>query len=35
MMRTELASDAKQRLQNVLFPQGVTYANGNYETAET
>lgn len=32
---TELASEAKQRLQKVLFPQGVTFAEGNYKTAET
>jgi hypothetical protein len=32
---TELAIDAKQRLQKVLFPRGVTFAEGNYKTAET
>ena len=32
---TELASDAKQRLQKVLFPQGVSFADGIYKTAET
>jgi hypothetical protein len=32
---TEFSSDQKQRLQNVLFPQGVTFAEGNYKTAET
>jgi hypothetical protein len=31
----EVASDAKQRLQKVLFPQGVIFAEGNYKTAET
>jgi hypothetical protein len=32
---TEFASDQKQQLQKVLFPQGVTFAQGNYKTAET
>jgi hypothetical protein len=31
----ELASDSKQRLQKVLFPHGVAFAEGNYKTAET
>jgi site-specific DNA recombinase len=31
----EIASDQKQRLQKVFFPQGVTFENGNYGTAET
>ena len=31
----ELDGEAKQRLQKVLFPQGVTFANGNYKTVET
>ena len=32
---TDSSSDQKQRLQKVLFPQGVTFDNGNYRTAET
>ncbi|MCU1331225.1 MAG: hypothetical protein JWM08_217 [Candidatus Angelobacter sp.] len=28
-------SEQKQRLQQVLFPEGVTYAEGNYRTAVT
>jgi hypothetical protein len=32
---TESSSDQKQRLQKVLFPEGVTFDNGNYRTAET
>jgi hypothetical protein len=32
---TKLESDAKQRLQKVLFPQGVAFAKGSYKTAET
>src|SRR5580658_5151577 len=32
---TEFSSDQKQRLQKVLFPQGVTFAEGIYKTAET
>jgi site-specific DNA recombinase len=32
---TEFSCDQKQRLQKVLFPQGVTFADGIYKTAET
>ena len=32
---TEFSSDQKQRLQKVLFPQGVSFADGIYKTAET
>ena len=32
---TEFSSDQKQRLQKVLFPQGVTFADGIYKTTET
>ncbi len=32
---TEATSDQKQRLQKVLFPQGVTFADEIYKTAET
>ena len=32
---TELASAAKQRLQKVIFRQGITFAEGNYRTTET
>jgi hypothetical protein len=32
---TGLSSDQKQRLQKVLFTQGVTFENGNYRTTET
>jgi site-specific DNA recombinase len=32
---TEFSSEQKQRLQKVLFPQGITFADGNYKTAET
>ena len=28
---TEFSSEQKQRLQKVLFPQGVTFAGGEYE----
>ena len=31
---TELASDQKQQLQKVLFPQGVTFSDGIYKTTE-
>ena len=31
----EFSSDQKQRLQKVLFPQGVTFADGIYKTPET
>jgi hypothetical protein len=31
----EVSSDQKQRLQKVLFPQGVTFADGIYQTPET
>ena len=31
---TEFSSDQKQRLQKVLFPQGVTFAKGIYRTPE-
>src|SRR5215469_18652203 len=29
------SSEQKQRLQQVLFPEGVTYSEGNYRTALT
>jgi len=29
---TEFSSEQKQRLQKVFFPQGVTFAEGNYKT---
>ncbi|MCU1220234.1 MAG: hypothetical protein JWN42_1431 [Candidatus Angelobacter sp.] len=29
------AAEQKQRLQQVLFPEGVTHADGNYRTALT
>jgi hypothetical protein len=32
---TEFSSEQKQRLQKVLFPQGVIFADGNYKTEET
>ena len=32
---TTPSSDQKQRLQKVLFPQGVSFANGIYKTTET
>ena len=32
---TELLSDQKQQLQTVLFPQGVSFADGIYKTTET
>lgn len=32
---TEFSNDQKQRLQKVLFPQGVTFAGGEYGTAKT
>ena len=32
---TEFSSDQKQRLQKVLFPDGVTFAGGSYGTAKT
>jgi len=32
---TEFSSDQKQRLQKVLFPQGVTFAGRIYKTTET
>jgi hypothetical protein len=32
---TEFSSDQKQRLQKVLFIQGVTFADGIYKTTET
>jgi hypothetical protein len=32
---TEFSSDQKQRLQKVLFPQGMTFADGIYKTHET
>jgi site-specific DNA recombinase len=32
---TEFSSDQKQRLQTVLFPQGVSFADGIYKTTET
>lgn len=32
---TEFSSDQKQRLQKVLFPQGVTFEKGNYRNTET
>jgi len=32
---TEFSSDQKQRLKKVLFPQGVTFADGIYKTTET
>ena len=32
---TEFSSDQKQRLQNVLFPQGVTFTSGVFGTAVT
>jgi hypothetical protein len=31
----EFSSDQKQRLQKVLFPQGVSFADGIYKTTET
>ena len=31
----EASSEQKQRLQRVLFPKGVTYADGTFQTAET
>ncbi len=34
-LRTEFSSDQKQWLQKVLFPQGVTFADGIYKTTET
>ena len=32
---TEFSSDQKQRLQTVLFPEGVTFADGKFGTAAT
>ena len=32
---TEFSNDQKHRLQRVLFPQGVTFAGGEYGTAKT
>ena len=32
---TEFSADQKQRLQKVLFPEGVTFAGGEYGTAKT
>jgi hypothetical protein len=32
---TEFSSDQKQRLQKVLFPEGVTFENRNYRTTAT
>ena len=32
---TEFSSDQKQRLQKVLFPEGVTFASGEFGTAAT
>ena len=32
---TEFSSEQKQRLQKVLFPQGVTFSDGIYRTTET
>jgi hypothetical protein len=32
---TKFSNDQKQRLQKVLFPQGVTFAGGEYGTAKT
>ena len=31
---TEVSSDQKQRLQKVLFPEGVPFANGEFGTAQ-
>jgi hypothetical protein len=31
----EFSSEQKQRLQGVLFPQGVSFADGIYKTTET
>jgi len=31
----EFSSDQKQRLQKVLFPEGVSFADGIYKTTET
>jgi hypothetical protein len=32
---TEFSSDQKERLQKVLFPEGVTFATGEFRTAAT
>ena len=32
---TEFSNDQKQRLQKVLFPQGVSFSDGIYKTPET